>query len=119
MRLGDARRRDDALGGGQEGRQPVVVGSVDQLDVELDGETPLGVVDGVVDGDDVQPALPQRPHRGGPGDGEPVHEDHGRSAEMRVKSAMNRPRAAATHAAAISQKRMITVVSGQPSSSKW
>ena len=32
---------------------------------------------------------------------------------------MNRPRAAATQTAAISQKRMITVVSGQPSSSKW
>ena len=58
------------------------------------------------------------PHR--TGDGEAVDEDHSAPVdEIRVKSPMNSPRAAATHVAAISQNRMITVVSGQPTSSKW
>ena len=37
----------------------------------------------VVGGDDVEPALAQRPHGRRAGDGQPVDEDHGRSAEIR------------------------------------
>ena len=58
-----------------------------------------------------------------PGDGKPVHQGgHNDSPMIRislVKSAIKSATPAATHIAASNQKRMMTVVSGQPDSSKW
>ena len=58
-----------------------------------------------------------------PGDSKPVHQrGHKDSPMIRislVKSAMKSATPAATHIAASNQKRMMTVVSGQPDNSKW
>ncbi len=103
--------------------EPVEIGGRgcrEQFDAEVVCQLAPGVVDVVVDHDDVDVARLERPDGRRTGDGEPVHErGHGVPAATFVKSAMKMPSATATQMAEISQKRMITVVSGQPTSSKW
>ena len=118
--LGHPRGGHDEIGLRDQSGEPIVVRGRDQLDADLGGELAAPFVDRVVDGADLDPAAPQGARRRRPGHRQSVdqHVGHGRSAEIRVKSPMNRPRADATHTAAINQKRMITVVSGHPTSSK-
>ena len=111
------RRRHDEVE--LAGERAGVEGCLQQLDPERVRQISFGVVDAVVGDDDIVPATLQRANGGRSGDGEAVHEhSHGHPTTL-VKSAMKIESAEATQIAEISQKRMMTVVSGQPPSSKW
>ena len=73
--------------------------------------------DDVVADDDVPPVSAECANRRDAGDGEAVDERF-HPTERLEKSAMKMPSAAATQIAEINQKRMMTVVSGQPINSK-
>ena len=91
-----------------------------QFHAEVLGQLPTFVGDVVVDDDDVDTAVPQGARRRRARDGESVDQRrHGVPPATFVKSAMKMPSATATQIAEINQKRMITVVSGQPTNSKW
>jgi hypothetical protein len=121
MALRHPGRRDDDVAALHQCVELVVRRFDRQLDPQLGGEPPSCRCGRVVGGDDVDAAAQQRPRRRLAGDGQAVdeHPVHGMTSETRVKSLMKTPRATATETAANSQKRMITVVSGQPISSKW
>ena len=120
--LGNAWRRNDEVAVLDEPGQPAVVRGDQQVDTEIVSQVaPLRCIE-VVGDDDVVPPRGECPHGRCPSYRQPVHQGalrHGVMSETRVKSPMKIPRAAATDTAAINQKRMMTVVSGQPTSSKW
>ena len=92
----------------------------EQFHAQVLGQLPTFVGDVVVDDDDVDTAVPEGPHRRRSRNGESVDQRrHGVPPATFVKSAMKMPSATATQIAEINQKRMITVVSGQPTNSKW
>ena len=121
MVLGNAGRRHDDVAAADEGGQLIVIRGNHEVDPELGSKLTLRRSVGVIGSHDVHRPLLQRPHRGRAGDRQPVDKRrlHGSTpGDTRVKSPMKMPRAAATATAAMSQKRMITVVSGHPTSSK-
>ena len=93
---------------------------LDDLHVELLRQLATLGGDLVVGDHDLDVVALQCSYRGSPRDCEAVHEGarHDPPAVISVKSPMKMASAVATQIAEISQKRMMTVVSGQPMSSK-
>ncbi len=116
--LGDAGRRADQVTRCEHGFERLGIRRIEQLDAEAVSARCPFVGHHVVTGDHVPAPLPQRTSGGCPGDSETVDE-RAHHTDRLEKSAMKMPSARPTEIAAISQKRMITVVSGQPTSSKW
>ena len=119
VRLGHARRRADEIAGRDQFGELVDVGTVEQLHAELGGNVATSPIDDVVGDDHVDVVAQQGSHGRLARDREPVDEGASHSCTCAVKSAMKIASAEATQIAEINQKRMITVVSGQPISSKW
>jgi len=118
--FGDPRSGADQFARPHERVEFVAPGLIEEFDVEFGCEFPSLWRHVVIGDDDVDPVTLQRPNGCGAGDSESVDErpTHGMLELISVKSPMKMANAVATQMAEINQKRMITVVSGHPMSSK-
>ena len=116
--LGNTGRRTHQIAADHDLGELFDARGFEQLDTQFLGESTACGRDGVIADDDLVAMAQQRAYRCLPGDCKAVHE-HSHQAARLEKSAMKIPSARPTEIAAINQNRMITVVSGQPTSSKW
>ncbi len=120
MGFGDARSRADQVARPNQRVELSTAGLVEEFDVEFCGSLATGGCDVVIGDDDLDAVALQCPNGCSTGHREPVDQrsTHGMLELISVKSPMKMASAVATQIAEINQKRMITVVSGQPMSSK-
>ena len=107
---------------GNEGGEFVVGRRFGERESAFRGESPMLTRHVVVTDDHVRSPIVQRLGDCSTRDAEPPHQRRGSGHRIRacwVKSAMKMATAVATQIPEMIQKRMMTVVSGQPLSSKW
>ncbi|MEY4080420.1 MAG: hypothetical protein RL430_850 [Actinomycetota bacterium] len=121
---GDPRRGNEDIDPGEEARDPVCSRHIVDDGTDSVGEACVLRSGRVVGDADVVAAADERLCNCPSGDGKAVHRSHCHQrppvklSAIEVKSAMKIPTAAATHRPEMIQNLMMTVVSGQPTSSK-
>ncbi len=118
--LGNPRGRTDQVARPNQRVESTAAGLVEQFDVEFRGDLATAGGDVVIGDDDLDAVALQRANGCGARNRQSVDErsSHGMLELISVKSPMKMASAVATQIAEINQKRMITVVSGHPMSSK-